>query len=331
MGGATLSHAGNGDIALAKYDNAGNHLWSKRFGDADYQNFSKVRFDVLGNVLLTGPFLGTVNFGGSNLTTAGGYDAFLAKFDAAGTHLSSYRFGDTVSQQPQSIAVIGLDRPVIAGQFAGTVNFGGGNLVSAGSNDIFLARFADEATIPVLFSRFDARAISGAIEITWTLQHDENLSGYSLYRRGASGPTIEVAGGEVAGDGGSFRDETVTPGASYSYELVVRSTDGGEFRSPSATVTAHALALDLSCYPNPFNPRTTVSYTVPSRARVTVAVYDARGARVAVLFDGERNAGSYAIDWDGRTASGAVASSGVFFARIEHNGSTRSKKMVLLK
>jgi flagellar hook assembly protein FlgD len=89
--------------------------------------------------------------------------------------------------------------------------------------------------------------------------------------------------------------------------------------------------LSVSNYPNPFNPRTTVSYTVPARGHVTVAIYDARGARVATLVNEDRDAGAYRVDWDGRADNGATVSSGVYFARIEQAGATRSKKMVLLK
>jgi len=70
-----------------------------------------------------------------------------------------------------------------------------------------------------------------------------------------------------------------------------------------------------------------VSYTLPARGRVTVAVFDARGSHVATLFDGERSAGAYTMEWN----PGATVSSGIYFARIDHNGATRSKKMVLLK
>ena len=58
---------------------------------------------------------------------------------------------------------------------------------------------------------------------------------------------------------------------------------------------------------------------------------DTRGALVATLFDGERAAGAYSVDWDGRTDAAAGAASGVYFARIEHASGTRSKKMVILK
>jgi hypothetical protein len=95
--------------------------------------------------------------------------------------------------------------------------------------------------------------------------------------------------------------------------------------------TPKSYVLSVSNYPNPFNPRTTVSYTVPSRGAVTVAIYDLHGARVATLFNGERAAGAYSVDWDGRADNAAVAASGVYFARIEHASGTRSKKMVMLK
>jgi len=91
--------------------------------------------------------------------------------------------------------------------------------------------------------------------------------------------------------------------------------------------TPTSYVLSVSNYPNPFNPRTTVSYTLPSRGRVTVAVFDARGSHVATLFDGDRPAGAYTLEWN----PGATVSSGIYFARIDHNGATRSKKMVLLK
>jgi hypothetical protein len=89
--------------------------------------------------------------------------------------------------------------------------------------------------------------------------------------------------------------------------------------------------LCVSNYPNPFNPSTTVSYTVPSPGAVRVAVYDTRGALVKMLFEGDHAAGSYTIQWNGRDKSGAAVISGVYFARIEHNGAIKTGKMLVLK
>jgi flagellar hook assembly protein FlgD len=88
----------------------------------------------------------------------------------------------------------------------------------------------------------------------------------------------------------------------------------------------------VSNYPNPFNPATTLRYTVPLAGIVSVTIHDARGARIATLVDHERRvAGSYSMEWNGRGDGGTPVSSGVYFARVEHNGATRTKKMVLLK
>jgi hypothetical protein len=89
--------------------------------------------------------------------------------------------------------------------------------------------------------------------------------------------------------------------------------------------------LSVSAYPNPFNPSTTVRYTLPSRGHVTVAVYDARGARVATLADADQDAGAYTERWDGHDGAGRAVSSGVYFARVDHPAGTKAYKMVLLK
>jgi hypothetical protein len=129
------------DIFLAKFDTAGNHVWSKRFGDAGDQTGTSLAVDGAGNVLLTGSFSGSVDFGGGPLTSAGGRDIFLAKFDTAGSHLWSKRFGDASDQHGYSVAVDGAGNALLTGYFYGSVDFGGGALLSAVFSDIFLAKF----------------------------------------------------------------------------------------------------------------------------------------------------------------------------------------------
>ncbi len=138
-------------------------------------------------------------------------------------------------------------------------------------------------------------------------------------------------------------DYTVAPAmdvnaSPYVYYFVTATDFSGNEGKPAKVNTLsnaggapRSYVLSVSNYPNPFNPRTTVNYTVPSHGRVSVMVYDAHGVNVATLFDGERDTGAYTAVWDGRAIGGASAASGIYFARIVHNGSTRTKKMVLLK
>jgi flagellar hook assembly protein FlgD len=62
-----------------------------------------------------------------------------------------------------------------------------------------------------------------------------------------------------------------------------------------------------------------------------VRVFDATGAYVATLYDGERKPGAYSVEWNGLAADGSTVGSGVYFARIEQGGATKTMKMVLLK
>jgi hypothetical protein len=79
FGGATLNSAGGTDILIAKYDSAGNHLWSKSFGDPLTQGVKALVTDSLGNVMFTGLIFGPTDFGGGPIIGAGGEDTFITK------------------------------------------------------------------------------------------------------------------------------------------------------------------------------------------------------------------------------------------------------------
>lgn len=80
-------------------------------------------------------------------------------------------------------------------------------------------------------------------------------------------------------------------------------------------------------YPNPFNPSTKIKFDIPANTMsVKLVIYDAAGREVEILLNHELIAGSYTVDWNA-----AQYSSGIYYCRIEANGFTDIKKMVLLK
>jgi hypothetical protein len=140
LGGSDLTSAGEADIYLAKLDAAGNHLWSKRFGSASEQYLASATVDDDGNVILTGDFSGSIDFGGGPLTGAGAATAiFVAKLDAMGNHMWSTSF-DGGGGSGLSIAVDALGDVVVTGDFHGTVDFGGGPLATLGDKNIFVVK-----------------------------------------------------------------------------------------------------------------------------------------------------------------------------------------------
>lgn len=91
--------------------------------------------------------------------------------------------------------------------------------------------------------------------------------------------------------------------------------------------TETPLAFRLSQnYPNPFNPVTKIAYALPKSGLVTLKVYDILGKEVATLVNEVKNAGSYSVDF---SASGFT--SGVYFYKLESNGISDIKKMMLIK
>jgi len=147
FGGGILSSAGSFDIVVAKFSGAdGAHFWSRRYGSTSQDNAFAVAVDSGGGVLASGDFVGTVNFGGDNLTSAGLNDIFVAKYSGAdGSHLWSKRFGSSSSDNGYGVAVDGSRNAVVTGTFSGAVDFGGGELISAGNADIFVVKFGASA------------------------------------------------------------------------------------------------------------------------------------------------------------------------------------------
>lgn len=89
--------------------------------------------------------------------------------------------------------------------------------------------------------------------------------------------------------------------------------------------------LWLNSYPNPFNPTTTIAYSIPETGFVRLCVYDARGRLVRSLVDENKTRGEYTVPWDGRDAEGIEVGSGVFFLRLEAGALGQTFKIVTVK
>lgn len=87
----------------------------------------------------------------------------------------------------------------------------------------------------------------------------------------------------------------------------------------------------LQNYPNPFNPTTTISYSLPRSSHARLTVFNLLGQEVKVLVDEPQAAGTYDIEWDGTDRSGRAVASGVYFCRMDADGFSEQRKMMLLK
>ncbi len=368
FGGGNLSSSGFNDVIVAKFDANGTHVWSQRFGSTLFEAGNTIAVDGSNNVIVGGQFQGTVSFGGAGLV-ASSTDMFLAKYNSAGVHQWSVDFGGTGGDLGKGVAVDGSGNVYYTGLFEGTVNFGGGAFVSLGASDIFLAKYNSAGAHQWSDSYGSALAdegrgvaadAGGNVTLTGEYQGTIDFGGGNLTSAGTRdvivatydatgahqwsqsfGAGSDDTGNGVAIDGsdnllviGLFRN-TVDFGGGGGGLTSAGEADIFVFKYGTAVTgveTPQQFGLVVSSYPNPFNPRTTVSYTVPSSGPVTVAIYDASGAHVATLVNAEnRAAGDHRVEWDGRSNGKRAVSSGVYFVRVDHAGRTRASKMVLLK
>lgn len=309
LGGSPLVSAGGSDIFVARYDNSGAHLWSQRFGGTQ----DDAGLAVAGNYC-TGYIRGTVDFGSGNLTSAGGEDIFLLKLDANGLYQYARRYGGTGNDAGKALDVSGLI--AIVGRFENSVYFGHETLTSAGGSDGFLALFRDDGLNPRnVRMGGPGNDTANAIQ-QFPVFYVPEAGGYDFSITGAFSDTVDLGGGPLvsAGDTDAFAvyysERWITP--------VGRGLPGDR--------------LSIASYPNPFNPMTTVRYSVPTDGPVTLSIYGVNGDRIATLLDRRhQTAGAYEVQWHGRTDGGLPVASGVYFAQVEHAGATETVRLVMLK
>ncbi|MDO9578112.1 MAG: CotH kinase family protein [Candidatus Cloacimonadales bacterium] len=95
-----------------------------------------------------------------------------------------------------------------------------------------------------------------------------------------------------------------------------------------------ALSPDLQLlqnFPNPFNPSTKISFSLPNESRINLSIYNIKGQLVKILVNELFNKGIYTVTWDGDDNTGKSVASGIYYYRLSDRHSTRTRKMLLLK
>jgi hypothetical protein len=153
---ATLLSAGLEDVfamRLAGIDGA--TVWKRRFGGAGGDWANSVAVDSHDNVYLTGRFQDEMSFGTTTLRAVGLADVFVAKLSGAGTPAWSHGFGGAGDDDGYGIALdFDADDVLIAGGVSGTVDFGGGFVLTTEQRDGYLARFGADGSGPTLVRRY---------------------------------------------------------------------------------------------------------------------------------------------------------------------------------
>ena len=89
--------------------------------------------------------------------------------------------------------------------------------------------------------------------------------------------------------------------------------------------------IKLENYPNPFNPETTISFSIPEDSKVRIDVFNIKGQHIRTVVNGYLEPDFYNIIWNGKDENGKYASSGIYFYKMNTGDYTSIKKMILMK
>jgi hypothetical protein len=84
-------------------------------------------------------------------------------------------------------------------------------------------------------------------------------------------------------------------------------------------------------WPNPFNPQTTIPYSLPFTGSVRLTVFNILGQEVTTLVNQTQAAGTYTVEWNGRDQSGMSVASGLYLYRLDLPDRAESRKMILVR
>jgi hypothetical protein len=190
--------------------------------------------------------------------------------------------------------------------------------------------------------KFGTVALNDSLDLTFFIT---NIGGDTL--RGDIGEICDnfslVSGGEpfaLTADETVFVVVRFIPTENIDYTCTVETgqpicadmvcTGYGDPLSASVPARHSVFALHQN-HPNPFNPTTTIAFSLPEQLHACLIIYDLGGRRIRTLVNGVQSEGVKQAVWDGKDSAGNPVSSGVYFYRLKAGGKVLTKKMVLLK
>lgn len=324
----------NEDYATIKYNSEGVEQWISKYngpGNADDYTYA-IALDGSGNVYVTGG-----SWGGET-----DWDYTTIKYNSNGIEQWAERYNGpgNSSDEAQSIGVDALGNVYVTGTSFGsgtgadyaTIKYNASGVEQwvqryngpGNANDNAYSMAVDNSG-NVYVTGGNGKSIIEAGDIA-TIKY--NSSGTEQWIQSYNGPdnsgdwalAIALDGsGNVYVTGGSVGSETY-----FDYVTVKYSQSAtGVYQTTSDLPGKYFLSQN---YPNPFNPITSIEFSLPIRGHISLKVFNVSGQEIAVLVEEELNAGTYTTQWDGTAMPG-----GIYYYRLQTNGHSQTRKLVLLK
>ncbi len=145
-------------------------------------------------------------------------------------------------------------------------------------------------------------------------------------------PNIDVASGmvDVATDGSAYYltwlDDRLNQSEANLFAKKIGNVVTALKKSEVLSGLPGSVQL-FPAFPNPFNPVTIISYSIPRRGQVTIRIFNTLGERVFTLVSAQQSAGVHQVQWNGRTQEGVIVPSGIYYIQLEYAGQNRTREI----
>lgn len=206
-----------------------------------------------------------------------------------------------------------------------------------------------DVSLPVELTTYSAQCTAEGVLLEWITESEVENAGFILERRISNEPDWTMLASykthdALKGQGNTnirtnymFTDQNVYAGDLLYYRLSNVSTQGvqtvDDILSITVTdlVTPQKTALSRA-YPNPFNPKSKISYQLSQAAWVTLKVIDIRGRTIQTIVRGtHQQAGNYHYFWNGKNNTGRPVSSGVYILLLNVGDIVQTQKVMLVR
>ncbi len=233
-----------------------------------------------------------------------------------------------------------------------TLQVRAGDITGGADNTVFISSPAHDPNIddnsaaaqvhilvPIELSSFTARILNGNVVLEWITRSESNNAGFRLYRAAAREGEYEVITPMLIRAAGNSSETNVYKyidrhysGERLWYKLADVDYEGKiTFHEPVKVEEILAPTTFEPIFPNPFNLRTTLCFSLQQQGHVQLEIYNTNGQLIKVLVDGNRVAGLHQLVWDGSNEQGDMVPSGTYISLFKVNGFERLQKMVLLR
>ncbi len=208
---------------------------------------------------------------------------------------------------------------------------------------------SDTQTLPVELSSFTAvpSAVNQSITLNWTTQSETDMLGYYVYSNSdnqfntaSRKSNIITANNSSTETNYSWTDSNLLAGQYYYWLKAIDRDGSSQILGPvTATVQANDPTTPTvpvktafnSIYPNPFNPTTSLVYSLATADNVKITIYNIKGEVVKIYNQMNQSTGNHSIVWNGTDFNSKPCSSGVYFFKMDSGKYTQTKKALLVK